>query len=77
MVRLLLTATAISFVVGVLPAFASCTDRCADGRCKGNTYTWYSACMPSCIAKCKIQCQQNPALCVQKEAERKRNGSRN
>jgi hypothetical protein len=59
MMRVLLTATAISFLVGGFPAFAQsgagCTDWCRINRCSGG-YT--SGAAPKCMIACVDACQK-------------------
>jgi hypothetical protein len=56
MLRVLLTATAISFVLGVFPASAqgggfNCTDWCRANRCKQKNAA--ADCLPRCVDACQ------------------------
>jgi hypothetical protein len=58
MVRVLLTAIAISLVVGVFPAFAQgsggCSEWCRANRCSTGSLSGRNAnCMPRCIEGCQ------------------------
>jgi hypothetical protein len=57
MLRVLLTATAISFVLGGFPAFAqgdfNCTDWCHANRCKQKSAV--ADCLPRCVDACQAQ----------------------
>jgi len=57
MVRTLLTATVISFVLGLFPTFAQaavdCTTWCRTNRCMQGT-NWGN-CMPRCVDACEAK----------------------
>jgi hypothetical protein len=59
MARVLLAITAISFAIGVFPAFAQggggCTDWCRTNRCSGG---YVSGNAPRCMIACVEACQK-------------------
>jgi hypothetical protein len=56
MVRVLLTAAVISFVVGVFPAYADCTEWCRVNRCGVGGLSGRNAnCMPRCVETCQAK----------------------